>query len=90
MQPPPASEAIPREEIEAAVSDALREAAALHVRGAAVTPFLLAAVERATAGRSRKANLALLEANALLAGQIAAALARDDTPPVPLGRAHAS
>ncbi len=90
VQPPPASEAIPREEIEAAVSDALREAAALHVRGAAVTPFLLAAVERATAGRSRKANLALLEANALLAGQIAAALARDDIPPVPSGRAHAS
>lgn len=90
VQPPPASEAIPREEIEAAVADALREAAALHVRGAAVTPFLLAAVERATAGRSRKANLALLEANALLAGQIAAALARDDASPVPSGRAHAS
>jgi pseudouridine-5'-phosphate glycosidase len=41
------------------------------VRGAAVTPFLLAAVERATEGRSLTANLALLEANAGLAAEIA-------------------
>ncbi len=90
VQPPPIDAAIPRDEIEAAVEGALREAAAQHVRGAAVTPFLLAAVERATAGRSRRTNLALLEANALLAGQIAAALVRDDIPPVPSGRIHAS
>jgi pseudouridine-5'-phosphate glycosidase len=40
-----------------------------------VTPFLLAAVERATGGRSLTANLALLEANAGLAAAIAVALA---------------
>ena len=45
------------------------------VRGGAVTPFLLAAVERATAGRSLAANIALLESNARLAGEISAALA---------------
>jgi pseudouridine-5'-phosphate glycosidase len=47
------------------------------VTGAGLTPFLLAAVERATGGRSLAANLGLLEHNALLAGEIAAALAAD-------------
>ena len=41
------------------------------------TPFLLAAVERATGGRSLAANLALLDENAFLAGAIAVELARD-------------
>ena len=45
--------------------------------GAAVTPFLLAAVERITEGRSLRANLGLLERNAELAGQVAVTLARD-------------
>jgi pseudouridine-5'-phosphate glycosidase len=40
-----------------------------------VTPFLLGALERLTAGRTLDANLALLEANARLAGVIAAVLA---------------
>jgi pseudouridine-5'-phosphate glycosidase len=40
-----------------------------------VTPFLLAAVERATGGRSLQANLGLLEENAFLAGEIAVCLA---------------
>ena len=40
-----------------------------------MTPFLLGAVERETGGRSLTANLALLEQNATLAGQIAVALA---------------
>ena len=44
--------------------------------GAAVTPFLLAAVERATDGRSLRPNLGLLEENAALAGAIAVALSR--------------
>lgn len=86
VQPPPFSEAIPRDEVEAALADALRDAQREGVRGAAVTPFLLGAVERATFGRTRRANLALLEANALLAGQIAVALASqaaDASPVVP-------
>ena len=53
----------------------LHEARTAGVHGAAVTPFLLAAVERATEGRSLAANLALLEANAGLAAAIAVALA---------------
>ncbi len=90
VQPCPAGAAIPRDELEGAVAAALREAAALHVRGSNVTPFLLAAVERATEGRSRRANLALLEANAQLAGRIAVALGRDDAATVPSPSPRAS
>jgi pseudouridine-5'-phosphate glycosidase len=73
LVPPP--EPVPREVVEAAVGAALREARARAVRGKAVTPFLLDAVARATGGRARRANLALLERNAAVAGEIAAALA---------------
>lgn len=71
--PPP--EAVSREVVEAAIANALGDARARAVRGKAVTPFLLDAVSRATQGRSRRANLALLERNAAVAGEIAAALA---------------
>ena len=74
VQPPPAEAALDAEVVGRAVAQALVEARTVGVRGAAVTPFLLAAVERATDGRSRAANLALLEANAALAAEIAVAL----------------
>jgi pseudouridine-5'-phosphate glycosidase len=73
LVPPP--EPVAREVIEAAVAAALVEARSRAVRGKAVTPFLLDAVARATHGRSRRANLALLERNAAVAAEIAAALA---------------
>lgn len=75
VQPPPAEQALDADVIAAAVTEALAAAREAGVRGAASTPFLLAAVERATGGRSLTANLALLEANAGLAGEIAVALA---------------
>ncbi len=75
VQAPPVEHRLPGSVVEAAVDCALRAAAAEGVRGAAVTPYLLAAVERETAGRSLQANLALLESNARLAGEIAQALA---------------
>ncbi|HEU4566064.1 MAG TPA: pseudouridine-5'-phosphate glycosidase [Gemmatimonadaceae bacterium] len=74
VQPPPAAHALPAEVVEGAISRALDRARAEGVRGAAVTPFLLAAVERETGGRSLGANLALLESNAGLAAEIARAL----------------
>jgi len=77
VQPPPADVALDGETVARAVSQALDEARAKDIRGAAVTPFLLAAVERATGGRSLAANLGLLDENAFLAGAIAAELARD-------------
>jgi pseudouridine-5'-phosphate glycosidase len=90
VQPPPAAEALDSGEMESVIEEALRAAAASHIRGAAVTPFLLAHVERATAGRSRTANLALLESNALLAGRIAVALARAEARGVPSPTPRAS
>lgn len=75
VQPPPAEAALDHHLVESAVAHALESARAAGVRGAAVTPFLLAAVERETGGRSLTANLALLEANAALAAEIALALA---------------
>jgi pseudouridine-5'-phosphate glycosidase len=66
---------VPREVVEAALAAALGQARERGIRGKAVTPFLLDAVARATAGRSRRANLALLERNAEVAAEIAAALA---------------
>ena len=74
VQPPPATLALDPGLVEDAVLAALEEAAAAGVRGGAVTPFLLAAVERRTGGRSVETNLGLLEANARLAGEIALAL----------------
>lgn len=74
VQPPPADAALDGDLVGAAVAEALVLARAAGVRGAAVTPFLLAAVERATAGRSLAANLALLESNAALAAEVAVAL----------------
>ena len=75
VQPPPASHAMPREVVDAAVKQALARARDEGVRGAAVTPFLLAAAEKATDGRTLGTNLALLEANSRLAAEIAVALA---------------
>ena len=77
VQAPPADVALPRDVVDDAVGVALVEARRAGVRGAAVTPFLLAAVERATGGRSLQANLGLLEENASLAGEIAVAISRD-------------
>lgn len=74
VQAPPAREALDGLEVDAAVTAALAEARVAGIRGAKVTPFLLAAVERATGGRSLQANLALLEANASLAAAIAVEL----------------
>ena len=76
VQPPPADAALPRDLVDGAVAGALSDARAAGIAGPRVTPFLLAAVERATAGRSLAVNLALLEANAALAGAIAVAIAR--------------
>jgi pseudouridine-5'-phosphate glycosidase len=71
VQPPPREQALSREIVEVAVAQAQKDAARDGVEGAAVTPFLLAAVSRSTNGGSLAANLALLEQNAKLAGEIA-------------------
>lgn len=72
--PPPAQAALPAEEIERVIQQALAEAAARQVHGAAVTPFLLERVSQLSGGDSLRANLALLLNNADLAARIAAEL----------------
>jgi pseudouridine-5'-phosphate glycosidase len=75
VRPVPTTAALDAKLVDRAVTGALAEAERELVRGAAVTPFLLAAVERATGGASLGANLALLEANAALAAALAVELA---------------
>ena len=74
VRPPPPAVALDRSQVDQAVARALDRAHAERIRGAAVTPYLLAAVERETGGQSLRANLGLLEANASLAAEIAVGL----------------
>jgi pseudouridine-5'-phosphate glycosidase len=74
LVPPPVR--VAREVVEAAIAAALADGHARGVRGKKVTPFLLEAVARATGGSALAANVALLERNAAVAGEIAACLAR--------------
>ena len=73
--PVPAEVALDGVEVAAAVEACHGRAREAEVSGKALTPFLLQCLDEATAGRSVAANLALLESNAALAGEIAAAMA---------------
>ena len=73
--PVPAEHELPAAEAEAAIAGALAEAETKGLRGKDVTPFLLARVSELTGERSRKANVALLANNALVAAEIAVAAA---------------
>jgi pseudouridine-5'-phosphate glycosidase len=71
---------IPQPRIAGYIAQALAEAQAQGVAGAAVTPFLLARVSALTGGASLKANIELVLANARLAAQVAGALAALQAP----------
>jgi len=75
VQPPPSKLAIDASEVEAWIADALADAYARGIRGGAVTPHLLAALSRASGGRTLRVNIGLIVANARAAGHIASALA---------------
>jgi pseudouridylate synthase len=70
-QPPPAEFALPRQEVEGIIAEALQACEAGGVRGKAVTPFLLSHLSTATKGRTLAVNIALLKNNAGLAAQLA-------------------
>lgn len=74
--PVPAAYEMPRELYEGALAGALEDASRAGVRGREVTPFLLERLRERTGGASVFSNTALLRANARLAGELAAALAR--------------
>lgn len=69
------AEAIPATEFDSAIDEALAAAAAQGVRGKDLTPFLLGRLHTQTAGRSLRANVALLLNNARIGGEVAVALA---------------
>jgi pseudouridylate synthase len=70
----PAEAALSREEAAAAIAQAVNDADEQALRGGGATPWILARVAELTAGRSVTANLALIENNARVAGEIAVAL----------------
>jgi pseudouridine-5'-phosphate glycosidase len=72
--PAPKDVALAIEEVEAAIAEGVRDAAAKGVSGKALTPFLLAHVVQATKGRGLIANKALLIQNARVAAEVANAL----------------
>ncbi len=72
---PPADELDPAE-LDGVLTDALAECERAGIVGAAVTPFVLSRIGEATEGRSVPANLALAENNAVVAAQVAVAIAR--------------
>jgi pseudouridine-5'-phosphate glycosidase len=76
VQPPPDDVAIPFAEVEAWIAAAVDDAEREGVRGGAVTPFVLGRVARASGGRTLRANVALIVANAGAAARIAVALSQ--------------
>ncbi len=72
--PPPESAAMSKDAMETAIKTALHEVEEGHIKGGAVTPFLLARLSTLTGGESLQANLALLRNNARIAAQVAVAM----------------
>ncbi len=73
VQPAPVELALDAGEVEAWIDEALAAAASAGVRGAAVTPFVLSHVSRASGGRALAVNVALIIANARMAARVAVA-----------------
>ncbi|GBD42655.1 Pseudouridine-5'-phosphate glycosidase [bacterium HR40] len=80
-QPPPADLALEADEFARLLEAALAEARRSEVAGAEETPFLLAFLARATAGRTVRLNIALATANARLAARLAVACAAGSANP---------
>lgn len=78
--PPPAPWALDAGAVAEAVDRAVARAEAEGIRGSDLTPYLLSEIDHLTEGRAVEANLALLEANAALAAQIAVALTEERLP----------
>jgi pseudouridine-5'-phosphate glycosidase len=66
-------DAIDGAEVDAVIGQALRDADRAGVRGPDLTKYLMRAVDRATAGRSARANQSVLISTAATAGRLAAA-----------------
>lgn len=71
--PIPSADGIVREELDAWLAHAFREAALAGIRGKELTPFLLTRLGEASGGRTVEANRALVLHNAGVAGDVARA-----------------
>jgi pseudouridylate synthase len=72
--PVPEADEVPRERIEGVIEEATAEAVRAGIRGAELTPWLLARIAELTEGASVQANLSLIRNNARTAARIAVAL----------------
>ena len=72
--PVPSEVEVPNATLTSIISDSLTEAERQQVSGRELTPFLLARMSQLSAGATVRANIALLENNARIAGCIAGAL----------------
>lgn len=70
--PVPEAFSLDAEAVESVIAEALAEADRQQIKGKAITPFLLACIERLTGGESLSANIELVCNNARLAAEIAA------------------
>lgn len=78
VAPIPSEDEVPADEISQEIDEALTAAAAAGISGKAVTPFLLSRIAARTEGRALRANIALLQNNARIAGQIATAMNKEE------------
>jgi pseudouridylate synthase len=79
--PVPEAAAMPKDEIDRIIEQALAEASQGGVTGKAVTPFLLNRIKELTGGRSLATNIALVKHNAQAGARLAVAL--HDLPHLP-------
>ena len=75
-QPVAEGDALDRQLMETGLAEGLELAKGRGIAGKAITPFLLDHLRLATGGRSLVANRSLIVANARLAGEVAASLAK--------------
>lgn len=75
--PPPEADALPFEQMETYIQQAVQEAERQGIHGQAVTPFLLQSLNELSGGKSVQTNLSLLKNNAKIAAQIALAFSLD-------------
>ncbi len=73
--PIPAEHALEAETVEMKIKQAINQAGEQHISRKELTPFLLNAIFELTGGKSLDANIALVKNNAMVAAQIAVALA---------------
>ena len=72
--PVPEESEVPREQLQTVLDEALESAARNGIGGRELTPFLLTQMAERSHGSTLRANISLLENNARVAGEIAAAI----------------